>query len=268
MKLNYTQSKCLAQRRTSYTVFDKYFQAELCLPEAEEGGQERSAMDQIVMFEGQGSIGEVNNDHIQQVLVREIQSLSLSPHTDNKIDTNTPYKHSTQGRLENDFKKKPESSYQETTINCPEEDGKQKVKEINLSEPDGLPAPEGLVKWNPEDIRVEDSIETFKEFGDVMRLVKECCFQEGRLKGLMNGNYLIKANTGGRYYDSDHFVKECSNKLIKWHEYLGSMKLRTEQKSERENTSTNHNVRKELEKICFPSITVVNAMLPKTTNHR
>ncbi|CAB4055919.1 unnamed protein product [Lepeophtheirus salmonis] len=67
------------------TPIPKYLETEL------EGAQERSAIAQAVILEEREGIEDVNNEHIQQVQVCGTQSVSLSPHMDNKIDINTPH---------------------------------------------------------------------------------------------------------------------------------------------------------------------------------
>ncbi|CAB4056087.1 unnamed protein product [Lepeophtheirus salmonis] len=94
------------------------------------------------------------------------------------------------------------------------------------------------IDFPQKDIKVEDIIETFKEFEEVIGPVKECCFREGRLKGLMNEKYLVKVTPRidipgflpikvlktrvsyvgqGKHcancYQGRHFAKDCSNKL-------------------------------------------------------
>ncbi|QQP52488.1 Hypothetical protein FKW44_004658, partial [Caligus rogercresseyi] len=100
-----------------------------------------------------------------------------------------------------------------------------------------------------EDITDDDINRALKEYGEVTGPVKECTFKEGRLKGLMNGNYTVnvtpKCEIPGfipikglrtrvsymgqnkfcaRCFHFGHFAKECSNKSMKWREYLDTIK--------------------------------------------
>ncbi|QQP57976.1 Uncharacterized protein FKW44_003149, partial [Caligus rogercresseyi] len=100
-----------------------------------------------------------------------------------------------------------------------------------------------------EDISTDDIEGVIKEYGAIKAPLRECCFREGRLKGLMNGDISVKVTLSSeipgflsikghktrisymgqekwcaKCFEPGHFARECTNKFVKWRDYEKQLK--------------------------------------------